>query len=98
MNENLRIFPAATAHVLEYWLDAIMFSRMIRVNRNNVAQVSWDIHYCERDVKLYTNMGIKSITTFATWMISSDYIRKYGEDNTRRLVNEYGSVLKTYIK
>ena len=96
--ENLKIFPANTAHVLEYWLDASMFSRMISVNRNNVAQVPWDIQNCERDVKLYTGVGIKSITTFATWMISSDYIRKYGEDNTHRLVNEYGSVLKTYIK
>jgi len=98
LEDNLQVFPANTAHVLEYWLDASMFSRMIRVGRNNVAQVPWNIRDCDRDVKLYTGMGIKSITTFATWMISSDYIRKFGEENTLRIIYEYGSVLKTPLK
>ncbi len=43
-------------------------------------------------------MGIKSITTFATWTISSDYIRRYGAENTDKIINEYGSVLKKYLK
>jgi len=98
LQKNLMVFPAKTAHVLEYWLDASMFSRMIRVGRDDVAQIPWDIQNCERDVKLYTELGIKSITTFATWMISSDYIRKYGEVNTQKIVNEYGSVLKKYLE
>jgi hypothetical protein len=98
LRHNLIIFPAKTAHVLEYWLDASMFSRMIKVGRNNVAEVPWNIQNCERDVKLYTGMGIKSITTFATWMISSDYVKKYGEDNTLKVVSEYGSILKKYLK
>jgi hypothetical protein len=98
LRDNLIIFPVKTAHVLEYWLDASMFSRMIKVRRNNVAKVPWNIQNCERDVKLYTGMGIKSITTFATWMISSDYVNKFGENNTLNVVNEYGSILKKYLK
>ncbi len=98
LRDNLTVFPAKSAHVLEYWLDASMFSRMIRVGRDNVAQVPWDLNNCERDIKLYTGLGIKSITTFATWMISSDYIRKFGEDNTRKIVNEYGSILEKYLE
>jgi hypothetical protein len=98
LKENLTIFPAKTAHVLEYWLDASMFSRMIKVGRNNVAQVPWNIQNCERDVKLYTGLGIKSVTTFATWMISSDYVKKYGEDKTLKVVSEYGSILNKYLK
>jgi hypothetical protein len=98
LRDNLTVFPAKSAHVLEYWLDASMFSRMIRVGRDNVAQVPWDLNNCERDVKLYTGLGIKSITTFATWMISSDYIRKFGENNTRKIVDEYGSVLEKYLE
>jgi len=98
LKENLKIFPAETAHILEYWLDASMFSRMVRVGRDNVACVPWNIRNCERDVELYTGLGLKSITTFATWMISSDYLRKHGEDDTRKIVNEYGSVLEKYLK
>lgn len=98
LNDNLLVFPAKTAHVLEYWLDASMFSRMIKVGRKNVAQVPWNLQDCDRDVKLYTGMGIKSVTTFATWMICSDYVDKYGEEHTYKVVNEYGSVLKGYLK
>ena len=94
LKENLKVFPANTTHILEYWLDASMFSKW---NRNSIVKVPWKMEYCERDVKLYRSLGITSVTCFATWMINGAYIKKYGEDTTRQVISEYGSVLKKYI-
>lgn len=95
LENNLQIFPENTAHILEYWLDASMFSRW---NRNNLTRIPWSRNNCERDVKFYTGLGISSITTFGTWMINDDYIKKYGEDSTCSIIREYGTLLKESLK
>jgi hypothetical protein len=95
LKENLQVFPTNTAHILEYWLDASMFSKW---DRKNLVRVPWDKSSCDRDVKFYTDLGISSITTFGTWMLNSDYFSKYGEDDTHQIVKEYGLILKRYLK
>jgi hypothetical protein len=95
LEDNLKIFPKNTAHVLEYWIDASKFSRW---DRDSLVKIPWNKHDCERDVKLYSGMGIKSITTFATWMICSDYFNLYGQDSTLIVINEYGSILNKYLE
>ena len=91
----LIVFPAETSHVLEYWLDASMFSRW---ERNNLVKIPWNSGNCERDVKLYSEIGIKSVTTFATWMISGDYLKEHGENYILKIVKEYGSILETILE
>lgn len=95
LKENLKIFPANTAHVLEYWLDVSMFSGW---KRESLIKVPWSIEYCERDIELYHGLGIRSITSFGTWMLSGDYLKKYGENHVLQVINEYGLVLKKYLK
>jgi len=95
LNNNLQVFPGNTAHILEYWLDASMHSKW---DRKNLVKIPWNIHDCSRDVELYTAVGIKSVTTFATWMISIDYVNKFGMKKTLNDLKEYGSVLRKYIK
>lgn len=95
LEKNLQIFPKNTAHILEYWLDASMFSKW---DRKNLVKVPWDKNSCDRDVKFYTGLGISSITTFGTWMINRDYLSKYGEEDTHHIVKEYGMILKKNLK
>jgi len=89
LKDNLEMFPKETAHVLEYWLDASMFCRWKKDTR---VEIPWKKEYGERDVKLYRDLGINSVTTFATW-IDRTYVGLYGEEKTKSMINEYGSVL-----
>ena len=89
LRDNLVVFPKETAHVLEYWLDASMFARWKRDKR---VEIPWKKEFGERDVKLYRDLGIDSVTTFATW-IDPIYIKLFGKEETQRMIHEYGSVL-----
>ena len=89
LKDNLEIFPKETAHVLEYWLDASMFCRWKKDTR---VEIPWKKEYGERDVKLYRDLGINSVTTFGAW-IDRTYVGLYGEEKTKSMINEYGSVL-----
>ena len=90
LKKNLEIFPKRTAHVLEYWLDASMFSGW---DRNKWNKVPWNANYCKRDIELYRSLGICSFTTFATWMLHQHYFELYGQDETVEILKEYGSLL-----
>jgi hypothetical protein len=93
LKDNLKVFPENTAHVLEYWIDVSKFSGW---DRDILVKIPWNEQNCERDVELYRRLGIQSITSFGVW-INNDYLSKYGEDNTRRVLKEYGSALKKYL-
>lgn len=91
LKENLEVFPKETAHVLEYWLDASMFSSW---DRDKWSKVPWNPVYCRRDIELYRNLGIRSFTSFATWMLHQHYFELYGREEAIKVLNEYGSTLK----
>lgn len=76
-------FPAATAQVLEYWLDVSYFSNYAKPLRH----VQPDPEHLRRDIALYRAHGINAITTFAVRM-GPDYIANYGLDE----VVSYGSL------
>lgn len=95
LEKNLQVFPKNTAHILEYWLDASMFSKW---DRKNLVKVPWNQNSCDRDVQYYTGLGISSITSFGTWMINKEYFSKYGVKSTQQIVKEYGLILKKYLK
>lgn len=93
LKKNLEIFPSHTAHILEYWLDASMFSGW---DRNKLKKIPWKVDYCKRDIDLYKSLGIYSFTTFATWMIHQHYFNLFGEDETIEMLNEYSFLLQKH--
>lgn len=90
LKHNLEIFPPETAHILEYWLDVSMFSNW---ERDTLVKVPCNKQEIRRDVALYEKLGIKSMTTFGAW-INGDYMQKFGEDYSRKIIREYGEALK----
>ena len=93
LKENLVVFNAKEAHILEYWLDASMFSRW---RKNNVVEIPWDISQAQRDIKLYRELGIQSITSFCIW-VNNDYYRKYGYEKSLDMFREYGNSFNNKI-
>jgi Domain of unknown function (DUF4838) len=85
LDANLEVFPAATAHVLEYWLDVSLFSRWKRP----AVKLPWRRDVAESDVATYTSRGVRHITTFAVY-VDADYRRRYGEPT---FIAEYGASL-----
>ena len=94
IKDNLKVFPAETAHILEYWLDVSMYSHW---KRDNLQEIPWKKEYCNRDVKQYTELGIRSVTCFGAWL-NKAYQDKYGKEKTEGVVFEYGEVLKRHVQ
>lgn len=86
LSENLRVFPPASAQVLEYWLDVSRFSQWKRPP----AELPWTKGVCAADAQMYAGLGIQHVTTFAVW-IDADYLKRFGEPFA---VREYGDILR----
>lgn len=89
LKKNLAVFPAATAHVLEYWVDVSMFSSW---KRDALKKAPWVQAQCVRDVETYQSLGINSITSFGAW-INQSYLTQYGEEHVTLMLKEYGEAL-----
>ncbi len=85
LEENLRVFPAPTAQVLEYWLDVSRFSHWQRP----AVQLPWRPDVLAADARTYSQLGICRVTTFAVW-IDADYVKRFGEPAA---LQEYGHLL-----
>jgi hypothetical protein len=88
LKKNLKVFPAATAQVLEYWLDVSLQSRW----QKPAKKLSWHPDVCKSDVNTYTSLGIRHITSFAAY-IDADYKQAYSDLS---FIKEYGQILKEY--
>ena len=86
LTENLQVFPAGTAQVLEYWLDVSRFSNWKRP----AVELPWSQEVLTADAATYAKLGIRHVTTFAVW-IDADYLRRFGEPPA---VPEYGEALR----
>ena len=83
LRENLEVFPAETAVVLDYWLDVSMASGW----KKPAVELPWHGDVFRADVATYRSMGIRHITTFAVYMDSvyfntypnPYYLKEYGE-------------------
>jgi hypothetical protein len=85
LQENLRVFPAATAQALEYWLDVSRFSQW----RRPALKLPWRPDVLAADAQTYARLGLRHVTTFAAW-IDADYVQRFGEPVA---VQEYGHLL-----
>jgi hypothetical protein len=88
LEQNLRLFPAATAQVLEYWLDVSRFSQWKRP----AVPLPWRRDVLAADAATYAQFGLQHVTTFAVW-IDADYVKRFGEPVA---IREYGETLRRF--
>lgn len=83
----LKVFEPAETQVLEYWMDASLFSNWTRPS----VKLPFDKAIMERDVDYYRSLGIGSITSFGCFL-DKDYVDRYGTPPVR----EYAEVLRRF--
>ena len=88
LEQNLEVFPAEDAVVLEYWLDVSLFSRWKRP----AVQLPWRSDVCRSDLATYARYGIRNVTSFAVYMDAS-YFERFPSTEP---VEEYGSLLRSF--
>ena len=86
LDANLKVFPADTAQVLEYWLDVSRFSGWKRPAN----KLPWRGDVFLSDLDTYGSRGIRHVTSFACY-IDADYVKRYGEPAG---LGEYGAGLR----
>jgi hypothetical protein len=89
LKENLEVFPAETAVVLEYWLDVSLFSGW----KKPAVQLPWRRDVFLSDINTYAELGIKNVTSFGVYMDSA-YFDAYPDTTP---LKEYGEGLKNYV-
>jgi hypothetical protein len=72
--ENLKVFGVESAQILEYWLDVSLFSKW----RRPAVKLPWNGEICRQDIAAYRELGIRNITTFATF-IDAEYLKLHGD-------------------
>lgn len=85
----LGVFGPGETHILEYWLDNALFSGY----RMPPVKVPFYPDVAEADVRYYTDLGIRNIKTFGSF-IGEEYFALHGTPPVR----EYGGILKKYIR
>ena len=85
----LEVFPVETAQVLEYWLDHGLFSGWTApVNR-----LPWNPERLRADVDTYARLGIRH---FASFGLSTEYLRTFGEKHVRKILSEYAAAFREW--
>ena len=85
LEDNLKVFSAEDAVILEYWLDVSLFSRW----KKPAVRLPWNREVFESDVKTYKGYGLRNVTSFAVYM-DSTYFRKYPDTSC---LKEYADIL-----
>jgi len=81
----IECFGIRNAQVLEYWLDASLFSQWKRP----VKKIPFDRNIISSDIDFYARKGFQSITSFGVYL-DTEYVNRYGIPP----VAEYGTILK----
>jgi hypothetical protein len=84
LDANLRVFSAHDAQVLEYWLDASLFSGWKRP----AVRLPWNGSVFVSDVETYRSRSVEHITSFVVYL-DEEYVARYGEPP----LDEYGAAL-----
>lgn len=91
LKENLDVFPAKTAQVLEYWMDDSLFSGW---DQSNLVEVPWDNSIFLDDLDTYASYGIRHIMCYCAY-VGPQYVQKFGYPT---FLEEYGQGLYNYEK
>lgn len=76
LEDNLEVFSAEDAVILEYWLDVSLFSRWTKP----AVKLPWNREVFESDVDTYAEYGIRNVTSFAVYM-DSTYFKRFPDTN-----------------
>ena len=88
LEENLEVFPAEDAVVLEYWVDASLFSRWKRP----AVELPWHPDVCASDLATYAGYGLRNVTSFAVFM-DAGYFERFPSTAP---IEEYGRMLESF--
>ena len=89
LEDNLKVFSAEDAVILEYWLDVSLFSRWTKP----AVQLPWNKASFESDVDTYAGYGLRNVTSFAVYM-DSTYFNRFPDTSC---LNEYTSKLSSEL-
>ena len=87
LDENLAVFGAGNAQVLEYWLDVSRASKY----KKPAVKLPWIEDVFAADLETYGSRGIRHVTTFAVY-IDRDYVSRYGAPP----LEQYGQRLRDW--
>ena len=88
LEANLKVFDPADAVVLEYWVDASLFSRWKRPS----VELPWHPEVCSSDLATYARYGLRNVTSFAVYM-DAEYFQRFPSTAP---IEEYGSLLRSF--
>ena len=88
LEANLKVFPAETAVVLEYWLDVSLASDW----KKPAVNLPWHPGPFASDLATYAGYGIRNVTSFAVYM-DSTYFRSFPG---QQCLSDYGGMLGLY--
>lgn len=88
LKDNLEVFGAENAQILEYWLDDSLFSMWTKPQ----SPVRWNKEVFDADLELYASLGIRNITCYGAW-IDDYYAKTYGDIS---FIEYYGKALRDY--
>lgn len=83
----LEVFEPADAQILEYWLDASMFSRWKRP----AIKLPFDKEIMQRDLHYYRSLGIGSAASFGVFL-DREYLDSHGVPP----IQDYANLLREY--
>jgi hypothetical protein len=87
LKENLEVFGAENAVILEYWLDVSLFSKWVKP----AVELEWHNEIFLSDIDTFAKLGAKNITTFAV-MMDADYFERY----SLKPIEDYGAGINSY--
>lgn len=86
LENNLKVFTAKDAVVLEYWLDVSLFSGWTKP----AVRLPWNREVFRSDIDTYRSYGLNNFTSFAVYMDSS-YFSRFPQTDC---LKEYGNGLR----
>lgn len=89
LNGLLKIFPAESAEILEYFLDVSLFCQW---KRENAKALDLNEERVRRDLAYYAGLGVKGVTTFSSF-IDKEWREEYGVED----IITYGRLLQEIL-
>ncbi len=77
----LKFFGTAGSEVIEYWLDASMFSQWQKPMR----RIPTSQAVMRADLERYASLGFEHISTIGVWL-DKEYVRRFGDAPLKRFV------------
>jgi hypothetical protein len=88
LEANLKVFPAETAQVLEYWMDVSQRSGW----KKPAVRLDWHKDVFLKDLQTYASYGIRNVSAYAVF-VDANYVKAYKD---LQFVKDYGEGLRDF--